>query len=633
MNTEAAESKKNSSAEENNSAEKKDGKSISYHPVKHAVIRELKPQDLLKASNLKNASEKEDPKNSSEKEHAKKALEKGNHKEPSETESQKDSGKKEDSGAQEHHHYKPLVVEDMDAEQPEDEESEEEMDEESLRKEKKGRRIRFTILGIEIVFLILALGVLFLVTQIEKIHMINIQEQELQQNMTDEVTLATEEGVMKGYTNIALFGVDTRQNELAKDTRSDTIIIASINNNTGEIKLVSVYRDTYLNIGNDTYNKCNSAYAVGGPEQAINMLNTNLDMNITDFITVGFSGLTDAIDDLGGIELDITEEEVGHLNDYQKIMAKQQDREYIPISEAGLQHVNGLQATAYCRIRYTKGDDFRRAERQRTVLNKVFEKAKTANLSMLSAVADDVFDEVYTSMQLTEIVSYLSKITSFSIVGQDGFPQSDMRSTGTVGRKGSCVIPQTLASNVEWLHEYLFDDTDYVVSATVQEYSDRVASDTGSRVYSGSSGTGDGADSTNADGTSDISGYGYTYDEYGNVILVPLPTEDGTEEGLGTEDGTALDATGGADTAVGSTEITGDGTTDGTTDASSGFTIDPVTGAVLDAAGNVVIPGTTTDGTTEGTVTDGTATDGTVVTDPAAATETVIDPAAGLPVQ
>ena len=181
-----------------------------------------------------------------------------------------------------------------------------------------------------------------------------------------------------GYTNIALFGVDSREKELEKSTRSDTMIIASINNQTGEVKMVSVYRDTYLDVGNGVFTKCNAAYAKGGPEQAIAMLNSNLDLNITDFVTVGFGGLTQVINDVGGITLDIQPEEIRPLNDYQISMVgtssdgihftAQEGKDYTPITQAGEQLCNGLQATAYCRIRYTAGNDFRRTQRQRTVI-------------------------------------------------------------------------------------------------------------------------------------------------------------------------------------------------------------------------------------------------------------------------
>ena len=167
---------------------------------------------------------------------------------------------------------------------------------------------------------------------------------------------------MKGYRNIALFGVDSRDGELDKSTRTDTIIIASINQDTKEVKMISVLRDTYLNLSTDTYNKANSAYAKGGPKQAIAMLNMNLDMNITDFVTIGFDGLIDVIDAVGGIEIDVQENEIPHLNSYQISMVGKQDGtlnakgepnyvategvDYIPVTTAGLQKLNGLQATA-----------------------------------------------------------------------------------------------------------------------------------------------------------------------------------------------------------------------------------------------------------------------------------------------
>lgn len=161
-----------------------------------------------------------------------------------------------------------------------------------------------------------------------------------------------------GIFNVAFFGVDARDGSLGKGNRSDTIMICSIDMDTHEIRLISIYRDTYLNLGNDKYGKCNSAYAQGGPEQAIGMINMNTDMYVTDYITVGFEGLVKAVDALGGIEMELTETEIIHLNNYQSTMAEELDMDYTPIKEPGLHNLNGLQATAYCRIRYGGGDDF-----------------------------------------------------------------------------------------------------------------------------------------------------------------------------------------------------------------------------------------------------------------------------------
>ena len=255
----------------------------------------------------------------------------------------------------------------------------------SKREQAKKKRRRAILIVFELIILVLMGIILYGVLKVEKTGKVEIPEEKIVINDTVQQAAET---TMKGYRNIALFGVDSTTGQLTKNTRTDSIMIASINMDTGECKLVSVYRDTYLNLSNDSYNKCNSAYAKGGPEQAINMLNMNLDMNITDFVTVGFAGLTDTIDALGGIEIDVTEAEIKHLNNYQiSISGKttdgvtytaQEGVDYIPVTHAGLQTLNGLQATAYCRIRYV-GDDFQRTERQRTVLMKIAEKAKKAS--------------------------------------------------------------------------------------------------------------------------------------------------------------------------------------------------------------------------------------------------------------
>ena len=255
-------------------------------------------------------------------------------------------------------------------------------------------------------------------------------------------------------------------------------MIASINNSTGDVKLCSVYRDNYFNIGGDKYTKCNAAYAQGGPDQAIKMLNTNLDMDIKDFITIGFRGLIDVVDALGGVEIDVTDDEIPHINSYGGTMAQELKLNYKPVESAGRQTLDGLQATAYCRVRYTKGDDFRRAERQRTVLMACIEKAKGMDYSTLEKVADKTFEETYTSFDLDEILALLKNIANYNVVDSNGFPEESMRKTGTIGKKGSCVVASDLESNVKWLHEFLFDESGYEVSPTVQKYSDKIKSDT-----------------------------------------------------------------------------------------------------------------------------------------------------------
>lgn len=352
---------------------------------------------------------------------------------------------------------------------------------------KKARKKRKKILLLIVEFFVLALLVVVVygVTKAEKVTKVKIDEEEIVSKMNDTVA---ENVALKGYKNIALFGVDSREGSLGKGTRSDTIIIASINNDTGEIKLCSVFRDTYLNLGNDSYNKCNAAYAKGGPEQAINMLNMNLDMNITDYVTVGFDGLIQTIDAIGGVYIDVQENEIVHLNNYQiSMVGKTTDNktftategvDYTAVKEPGYQLLNGLQATAYCRIRYV-GNDFARAQRQRTVLAAVMDVCKKAEPSKLNQVLNEALPNVSTSLDVDEMTAMLGNIAKYQITGSDGFPFETNRDTSTIGNKGSCVIPVNLEQNVAMFHKFMFNEDNYVVSDQVHQYSQKVSADTG----------------------------------------------------------------------------------------------------------------------------------------------------------
>lgn len=316
----------------------------------------------------------------------------------------------------------------------------------------------------------------------------------------DPVVQAQKEegGTMHGYRNIALFGVDAKNSSgLYKGNRSDTIMIASINMDTGDIKLVSIYRDSYLNLGNDDYRKCNAAYANGGAEQAVKMLNMNLDMDITDFITVGYAALAEVIDGLGGVWIDVSEAELKHINNYQYSILGKWASKYITVSsdlnftpdeyfadydfklveKAGYQKLDGLQAAAYCRIRYA-GNDFVRTERQREVLMAIEAEAKQANVNTLTSVFKSAADDIYTSLNPADILELLPMIADYRIADEDEFPGRDMRVTVNMGAKGSCEVPVDLETSVVNLHEFLFEDANYQVSETVREINSKLQSDT-----------------------------------------------------------------------------------------------------------------------------------------------------------
>ena len=284
----------------------------------------------------------------------------------------------------------------------------------------------------------------------------------------------------EGFKNIALFGTDNRAGETS-GVRSDCIIVASINTNTKEVKMLSVYRDTMLQQADGTYDKANSAYATGGAEAAINMLNKNLDLVITDYVTVNFLALADAVDLLGGIELDLTEEEVVHMNNYcvetSEIIGK--DYERIEPEVAGTYQLNGVQAVSYARIRYTAGGDFERTSRQRLVIEKLVEKAKSADLGTNNKVIDAVFPEISTSFSSTEIIGLAADVFNYELGENSGFPFTPETPESIPGYSGSYVVAAGLADNVRQAHEFLFGDEDYEPTEVVQGISDELSEMTG----------------------------------------------------------------------------------------------------------------------------------------------------------
>lgn len=294
--------------------------------------------------------------------------------------------------------------------------------------------------------------------------------------------------IRNDYTTLAFFGVDARNGTLQKGTRTDTIIICSIDNATGDARLCSVYRDTYLNTDPDSesgsYQKCNAAYALGGPERALKMLNANLDLYITKFITVGFDGVMNTVDAVGGVDIDIQADEIKFLNDYQASMYSTETNtvitdDYVPVTEIGMQRLSGYQALAYCRIRYTAGNDFKRTERQRDVVSQIVAKAKKIDPKKVSKICEDVLPYVATNMDLdSDILPMAADVNKYTIVDSSGFPFSDKITTGLIGPKGDCVIPLDFEANVKELHEFLYPGMAYTPSQNVIDIGARIKSDT-----------------------------------------------------------------------------------------------------------------------------------------------------------
>lgn len=286
---------------------------------------------------------------------------------------------------------------------------------------------------------------------------------------------------MDEYTNIALFGIDARDNSLGKGNRSDAILIASINNDTKEIRLLSVYRDTLLEItkedGTTVTTKVNAAYAYGGPELAVQTLNKNLDLNISEYVTVNWEGMTRAIDALGGVVVHVEENELDPLNG---VLAEQIASNGISsngVYETGYVTLNGAQATAYSRIRSTDQGDITRTERQREVIQAMLVQAKSSDLATLNSIIDDIFPYIGTSITESEITGYVSSVMSYELKGSVGFPFK--YGFYTTDLKGSCIAPIDLNENVKAMQTYLFGTEDYSPTSQVQTISANITTETG----------------------------------------------------------------------------------------------------------------------------------------------------------
>ena len=346
-------------------------------------------------------------------------------------------------------------------------------------------KIKKIIFAVEIIVLLLFIGGLYVYGQLnsklDKINQPVLDDSKIKVNQEVQDSIDSQESTLTGYTTYALFGIDHRdKNTALGGENSDTIIIASVNNDTKDVKLVSVYRDTLLNLGNDTYSKANAAYAYGEAEQAITMLNTNLDLNISEYATVNFNALTTIIDDLGGLDMDMSYAEIVHMNNYCVETSEETGKDYTPIElpdrpddiEAVQYHyhLNGVQATSYCRIRYTASLDMGRTERQRRVIQMIVSKAKSAGLGKIFKIMDDVFPMVTTSMTKDEILQLLPTLIGYSVDDTTGFPTSYKFSNV----KGSIIVPTTLETNVIELHKFLYGDEAYTPSATVKANSEKI---------------------------------------------------------------------------------------------------------------------------------------------------------------
>ncbi|MDV4150380.1 LCP family protein [Clostridium sp. AL.422] len=254
--------------------------------------------------------------------------------------------------------------------------------------------------------------------------------------------------------NIALFGIDSTD---GSSGRSDAIMIATIDPVHNKLKLTSIMRDSYVYIDGYGNDKINHAYAYGGPELSIRTINENFGLNIEDFVSVNFSSLPKIIDILGGVDIEITEEELEYINSYIDNINSLEGTSSSHITYAGVQHLNGTQALAYSRIRYTSGGDYKRTERQRTVLEALFTKLTSASIGSFNSLLNEVLPYVQTNLNAGDILSLGTKVLSSGAnLEQDRFPRDGYGEGAMIN--GVYYLTFDIETAKQQMRDYIFND-------------------------------------------------------------------------------------------------------------------------------------------------------------------------------
>lgn len=327
-------------------------------------------------------------------------------------------------------------------------------------------KILLTLLILIVVFVtvVFSTSYIYLKNKLGKIDYVDLKSTEITINHGVDESLET-------YRNIALLGIDARSDTFGTGNRSDCIMILSLNEKTKDVKIASVYRDTYLNIDGHGLDKVTHAYSYGGPKLALNTLNKNLDLNITEFVAINFDTVRVVVDSIGGVEIPIDSQEVKYINGYINSLNKQFGTSSANITTPGTYKLDGVQALAYSRIRYTDGGDYKRTERMRDVFMAVFKKAKTMNISELNNLANTILPHVSTNISENEIMGMIPKAISFNIKDSFGWPYE---TEGKMITKVWYGVPINLQKNVSKLHESLFNEVDYEPTDTVKNISNDI---------------------------------------------------------------------------------------------------------------------------------------------------------------
>lgn len=322
------------------------------------------------------------------------------------------------------------------------------------------RRTKKSILIILALTISVVLGVIignvsYAYSVINKMDTVEINEDNLGISEHVQEQMLAEEGTIK---NIALFGVDAVDGARG---RSDTVMIATIDTVHKKLKLTSIMRDSYVSIPGRNNDKLNHAYAYGGAELSMKTLNENFDLNIDDFASVNFTTLPKIVDKLGGVVIDVDSEELKYINGYIDSLNSVNGTSSANLTEPGEQRLDGTQTMAYCRIRYTEGGDFKRTERNREVLIKLFEKLSATPSNQLPQVLDEILPLVQTSLKPFDILALgksIIQIRDDIQVNQERIPLDGFCEDKMIN--GVYYLTFDKDITVQKIHDYIFESTD-----------------------------------------------------------------------------------------------------------------------------------------------------------------------------
>ncbi len=261
-----------------------------------------------------------------------------------------------------------------------------------------------------------------------------------------------------GVINVLMIGNDSRTGD--DDGRSDAMILVSMSSVTHEILFTSVLRDVYVDIPGHGKNRLNAAYSYGGPELLMETIEQNFGIKVNRYVSVNFEAFATLVDAVGGVDLNLTNEEVqwvnAYLNEYNMLRGVDMTTDYMDTSASGWLHLNGAQALAYSRIRYI-GTDFERTNRQRKVINDVIDKLPNAMMTNGPQVIENVCSELTTNMTQNECYFLVLQAWKFKLYGRDSgsIPLEGTWSDYTTD-SGMMVLKIDFDANKQYLQEKLY---------------------------------------------------------------------------------------------------------------------------------------------------------------------------------